>query len=101
MSNPYKYTDEEYTQLLEGTSPSIPPFGRIHFIADPEWSREETDYLFKMIEDYDSRFLVVHDRYDFSEDIPRSLEVRIMIRRDLTQCSNPNKGPERQVLQYL
>ncbi|KAF9644509.1 hypothetical protein BDM02DRAFT_938105 [Thelephora ganbajun] len=58
VSNPYKYTDEEYAQLLE----------------DPEWSREETDYLFKMIEDYDSRFLIVHDRYEFPGGVPRLLE---------------------------
>jgi hypothetical protein len=30
-----------------------------------------------MIEDYDSRFLVVHDRYEFPGGVPRSLEVRI------------------------
>lgn len=58
VSNPYKYTDEEYAQLLE----------------DSEWSKEETDYLFQLIEDYDSRFLVVHDRYEFSGGFPRSLE---------------------------
>jgi len=53
--------------------------GGIHVIVDSEWSKEETDYLFKMIEDYDSRFLVVHDRYDFPGGGPRSLEVRTML----------------------
>ena len=36
-----------------------------------------------MIEDYDSRFLVVHDRYEFPEGVPRSLEVCIVLRQDL------------------
>lgn len=40
-----------------------------------------------MIEDYDSRFLVVHDRYEFPGGVPRSLEVRVMLRQDLPFCS--------------
>ena len=71
-------------------------------IIDPEWSKEETDYLFKMIEDYDSRFLVVHDRYEFPGGVPRLLEVRTMLGQDPNlPCSDPNQGPERQILQYL
>ena len=50
----------------------------IHIVVDPEWSKEETDYLFETIEDYDSRFLIVHDRYEFPGGVPRSLEVRVM-----------------------
>jgi hypothetical protein len=44
---------------------------------DHEWSREETDYLFKLVKEYDSRFYVVADRYEFPEGQERSMEVNI------------------------
>jgi len=37
--------------------------------------------LFKTIEEYDSRFLIVHDRYEFPGGVPRSLEVRLHLDR--------------------
>jgi len=42
-----RYTDEEYETYLQ----------------HPEWTRHETDVLFKLCEEYDLRFVVVHDRY--------------------------------------
>jgi SANT/Myb-like domain of DAMP1 len=45
-------------------------------LADPEWSKEETDYLFNLICEYDSRFYIVADRYEFPGGPPRSMEVR-------------------------
>ncbi|XP_024379612.1 SWR1-complex protein 4 isoform X2 [Physcomitrium patens] len=42
-----RYTDEEYNQLL----------------VDPNWSREETDRLFDMCEQFDLRFIVIADRF--------------------------------------
>ena len=84
MSNPYKYTDEEYAQLLEGIYPHLGPLPdrATNIIVDSEWSREETDYLFRLIEDYDSRFLIVYDRYEFPGGVPRSLEVGVMLHAD-------------------
>src|SRR5579872_1548473 len=71
-------------------------------VDDPEWTKEETDYLFQLIEDYDSRFIVVHDRYEFPGGAPRSIEVRITLLGDTgSPRSDPNKGPERQILQHL
>jgi DNA methyltransferase 1-associated protein 1 len=43
--------------------------------ADPEWTKEETDYLFNLIREYDTRFYIVNDRYDFPGGPPRSMEV--------------------------
>ena len=54
------------------------PLGCIQILVDPGWSKEETDYLFRMIEEYDSRFFVVRDRYEFPGGVPRSLEVRMV-----------------------
>ncbi len=31
---------------------------------DPSWTKEETDYLWDLIEKFDARFLVIYDRYD-------------------------------------
>ncbi|KAL6309729.1 hypothetical protein BKA93DRAFT_723410 [Sparassis latifolia] len=56
--NTYVYSQDEYTRLLE----------------DKEWTKEETDYLFNLVREYDSRFYVVGDRYDFPSGPPRTLE---------------------------
>ncbi|KAF8605371.1 hypothetical protein BDV93DRAFT_438963 [Ceratobasidium sp. AG-I] len=54
----YVYSTDEYNKSLQ----------------DPEWSREETDYLFDMAREYDVRFLVMHDRYSFPGGVERTVE---------------------------
>ena len=46
---PRRYTDEEYNR---------------HLTSD-EWTREETDYLMDLVADYDLRWIVIADRYDY------------------------------------
>lgn len=46
---PKKYTDEQYQRHLQSD----------------DWSREETDYLMALVEEYDLRWVVIADRYDF------------------------------------
>lgn len=58
------YTDDEYFQRL----------------ADPNWSKEETDYLLETIKEYDLRWPIIWDRYDFQS--PNSAGVE----------DNPNSG---------
>lgn len=36
---------------------------------DPEWTYEETCYLFDMCQEYDLRWIVIHDRYDFQQAV--------------------------------
>lgn len=48
----------------------------LEFALDKEWSKPETDYLFQLVREYDGRFYVVGDRYDFPNGPTRSLEVR-------------------------
>ncbi|KAI8369371.1 uncharacterized protein BYT42DRAFT_503112 [Radiomyces spectabilis] len=43
------YTAEEYDQYLK----------------DPDWTKEDTDYLFRLCQQYDLRFPVIEDRYEF------------------------------------
>ncbi|EAW10204.1 SANT/Myb-like DNA-binding domain-containing protein [Aspergillus clavatus NRRL 1] len=46
---PRRYTDEEYNRHLK----------------NDDWSRQETDYLMDLVEEYDLRWVVIADRYDF------------------------------------
>lgn len=41
---------------------------------DQEWTKEETDYLFKLVREFDGRFYVVHDRYEYPHSDPRTPE---------------------------
>jgi DNA methyltransferase 1-associated protein 1 len=50
-----EYTKEQYDQ---------------HF-QDPDWSKDETDYLLAMCRQYDTRFIIIHDRWHRT---PRSVE---------------------------
>ncbi|KAI9850184.1 MAG: swr complex subunit, partial [Vezdaea acicularis] len=44
-----EYTDAEYSGHLQS----------------PDWTREETDYLFDLIRDFDLRWVLIADRYDY------------------------------------
>lgn len=44
-----RYSDEEYTQ----------------FLKDDDWTQDETDYLIEMCDEYDLRFIVIADRYEW------------------------------------
>ncbi|KAF8917861.1 hypothetical protein CPB85DRAFT_1430939 [Mucidula mucida] len=54
----YSYTQEEYSRTLE----------------DAEWTKEETDYLFTVVRQYDQRWYVIYDRYHYPGGQTRSLE---------------------------
>ena len=45
------------------------------FFPDKEWTKEETDYLFFLAKDYDTRWYIIHDRYDFPDGKQRTMEV--------------------------
>ncbi|KAM0755956.1 hypothetical protein T439DRAFT_320655 [Meredithblackwellia eburnea MCA 4105] len=48
-SQPYSYTTEEYN----------------HHLREDDWPREETDHLFALAQQYDLRFVVMADRWDY------------------------------------
>ncbi|CAG9477770.1 conserved Plasmodium protein, unknown function [Plasmodium vivax] len=56
--NIIKYTDEFYEKEIKN--------------MNPKWTKEETDYLFKLCEKYECHFVIVHDVYD--EKYKRSIE---------------------------
>ncbi|OAF66074.1 ESA1-associated factor 2 [Intoshia linei] len=41
---------------------------------DKSWTKEETDYLFKLCKNFDNRFIIVHDRYNNDLYNTRSLD---------------------------
>ncbi|OWM67426.1 SWR1-complex protein 4 isoform X2 [Punica granatum] len=51
--NIVKYTDEEYEKYL----------------SDPAWTKEETDQLFELCEQFDLRFVVIADRFPSSRTV--------------------------------
>ena len=67
----YNYGDDEYTKYLEGTF--LLPVGlcictllnRLPDERETGWSKAETDYLFRLLNDYDLRFYIVADRYEW------------------------------------
>lgn len=72
----YTYSQDEYTRFLEGTCVCVTAEHLPEISVDKEWTKEETDYLFSVVRDYDSRWYVIHDRYDYPGGVPRALEVR-------------------------
>lgn len=73
----YNYTDEEYAQWLQGECPALHVCsGAQSCVIDPRWTREETDYLFKLVNEWDSRWYLIVDRYDYPGGAERSMEVR-------------------------
>ncbi|KAF9006567.1 hypothetical protein BDQ17DRAFT_1351968 [Cyathus striatus] len=54
----YTYSQDEYTRFLE----------------DKDWSKEETDYLFNVAQEFDLRWYIIHDRYAFQDGPSRALE---------------------------
>ncbi|KAE8373459.1 hypothetical protein BDV26DRAFT_271974 [Aspergillus bertholletiae] len=46
---PRRYTDEEYNRHLKSD----------------DWTRQETDYLMDLVEEYNLRWVIIADRYDF------------------------------------
>lgn len=52
----YRYDGEEWLNVIS----------RDNALVTMGWTKEETDYLLDMLEQYDLRFVVVADRYNVS-----------------------------------
>ncbi|CAN1312387.1 SWR1-complex protein 4 [Linum perenne] len=60
-----KYTDEEYQKHL----------------ADPSWTKQETDQLFDLCEQFDLRFVIIADRFPSSRTVEDLKERSILLAR--------------------
>lgn len=54
-----KYTEEQYNSHLQST----------------EWTKEETDYLLEVVKDYDLRWPLIWDRYEYSPKQPEDVDM--------------------------
>ena len=50
-------------------------YSHLLLATDKEWTKEETDYLFNVVRDFDLRWYIIHDRYEYPDAPSRSLEV--------------------------
>lgn len=77
-SQPYSYTNEEYTHYLRGESWRKGAGAEVgtanSVVAEDDWPREETDHLFALAHRYDLRFVVMADRWDYPTE--RTVDVR-------------------------
>lgn len=55
---PSRYTDEQYQRHLQSD----------------DWSREETDYLMGLVAEYDLRWVIIADRYDYQPKFSENSE---------------------------
>lgn len=64
----YENDEEEYSFAKYNQKLSIPHFTPDDYqraLSDKDWTYEETKYLFDLCEDYELRWVVIHDRYNF------------------------------------
>lgn len=76
IQNPvYTYSQDEYTRFL-GTSAraATPKDGKPPDTSEKPWTKELTDYLFKLYNDYDGRWPVIWDRAEFPPENKFDLE---------------------------
>ncbi|KAI5893877.1 uncharacterized protein SCHCODRAFT_01141637 [Schizophyllum commune H4-8] len=61
--------NEEYPFAKYNTRPPIHRYSEeeyANWLQDEQWNKEETDYLFSVLNEYDMRWYIVHDRYDYT-----------------------------------
>ncbi|CAA2981126.1 SWR1-complex 4 [Olea europaea subsp. europaea] len=71
-----KYTDEEYDKYL----------------VDPAWTKEETDRLFDMCEQFDLRFIVIADRFPSSRTVEELKNRFYSVSRAILVARAPSPG---------
>ena len=76
IQNPvYTYSQDEYSRFLDTSNRSATPKdGKGEF--EKPWTKEWTDYLFKLYNEYDGRWHVIWDRAEFPPELGYDLEVR-------------------------
>ncbi|KAI9594938.1 hypothetical protein BDF19DRAFT_442871 [Syncephalis fuscata] len=64
-----EYNDDEYDRFLSGneTKAFTSTDTQFYLDLDTDWSKPETDYLFSLCRQFDLRFLIIADRYNYIE----------------------------------
>ncbi|KAK2456979.1 SWR1-complex protein [Trifolium repens] len=71
-----RYTDEEYEKYL----------------ANPKWTKEETDQLFELCERFNLRFIVIADRFPSSRTVEELKDRYYSVSRAILIARNPSSG---------
>lgn len=69
--------EELYPFAKFDVKPNVPVYDDVEYataMEDPDWSREETDYLYELCREYDLRWVIITDRYSFPNGKARSME---------------------------
>lgn len=68
--------DLSYKFAKFNVSVDVPGYtdGEYEVLKDPDWSREESDYLIELCREYDLRWPIITDRYEFPNAKKRSME---------------------------
>ena len=77
----------QYFAKFNQQGPSIMEYSQYEYdqhLADPDWSSSETTYMFNLLREYDVRFVIAADRYEYRDPRGgpikrRSVEVREMM----------------------
>lgn len=72
----FKYTDEEYEKYL----------------TDPMWTKEETDQLFDLCQQFDLRFVVIADRFPSSRTVEELKDRYYSVARAILIARAPSPG---------
>jgi DNA methyltransferase 1-associated protein 1 len=59
-----RYTNEEYAKVVEMLNAR--PQGKV---SNTDWSKEETDHLFDLCEQFSLRFIVIADRFGLNQPV--------------------------------
>lgn len=68
--------DSEYAKF--NVKVDIPEYNEEHYnthLQSNEWTKEETDYLLEVVQDYDLRWPLIWDRYEYSPKQPEDVEM--------------------------
>ena len=58
-----------YFDQFNKDGPSLLEYSQYEYdqhLTDPDWTKHETDYLFRVLKEFDLRFVVAADRYRYS-----------------------------------
>lgn len=68
----------EYFGSFNIHGPTVMEYSQYEYdqhLGDPDWTSQETTYLFNLLREFDLRFIVVADRYSFQNARTRTVEV--------------------------
>ncbi|CAO3662518.1 unnamed protein product [Umbelopsis ramanniana] len=97
------YYFAKFNKVINVTDYTVEEYEK--YLNDPNWTKEETDYLFALCRNYDLRFVVIADRYEYP-GVTRSMEdlkeryygVNQTLLRERASSTSSDNNQDRQTL---